>query len=233
MNRRLVTLALALVAGLVLCATPVQAGLSYNLSDFINTPETISGPAVSPLSFTGVPTSLVVTATGGASFDPTTITVTGVSGVPLLGGGPGLQYTGATFSVTAGQTLDVDFTYIVNAPSNIIEDASMLLKSSAISGTGSITITESIFAADDITPLANVLVVNDPVADTPYDQKFFTATNEAIVDKDIALVGGTGGASFSIMYQDFSITPEPTTALAAITGLPLLGLGLWLRRRGK
>jgi len=230
MKRILTTL--ALVAGLGLCATPAMAGLSYNLADFIQTPQTINGPVVAPLTFTGSGLPIAP-----PTFNAAAITVTGVADLPSIFGhgpvGPGLYYTG-DFGVTgANQTLDVSFTYIVTSTSANIEDASVLVAAGGVQNGGQIRITEQV---QDIhgTFLASPMIIMNPTMNQVYDQKFFSMTDYVVVTKDISLSTGSdpnGSADFSVMYQNFSIAPEPATVMSAIVGLPLLGL--WLRRRSK
>jgi len=218
-------MALAVVSALGVAAAPSRAD---SLLHFINDPTTIVAP---PLSFTGVPVISTVL-TGGATFNADNVIVTPILVSPL---GPGLNYQTSEFHVTSGQSMDVTFSYKVTSSGTAIEDNSMTIVSGAVFGTGSITITESVFAdAAHTIPLANVLVAVFDGVNHNFDQKFFAPTTGPIyVVKDISLVGGTlGSAAFSNMTQNFSlVTPEPTTMASAFLGLALFGGGFWLRRR--
>jgi hypothetical protein len=216
-------LALAVVSGLAVSALPARAD---SLSDFIGIPTTISDP---PLTFTGRQGTLNVILSGGATFNAANVAVT-------ADGKPGLSYQSSEFHVSSGQSIDVKFEYVVHTSGPLIEDNSMTIQSGAISGTGNITITESVFAdAAHTTPLANTLVAIFDGTNKNFDQKFFTPTSGPVyVVKDISLTGGSNGiAAFSNMTQDFSLAvPEPSTIAMALAGVPVLAV-VWARRRRK
>ena len=51
------------------------------------------------------------------------------------------------------------------------------------------------------------------------------------VDKDIIVFGGSGGALFSNVHQTVSQIPEPATVALLGSGLALIGIAAWRRRR--
>jgi len=138
-------------------------------------------------------------------------------------GEPGINFTGA-FTAAAGSTVDYAITYTVTTTDGSkINDAYLSLGGFSNSGgTGSVSIGETILNSSG-TVISKVPfqvfssgLSSDTTALTPPET---TIT----VLKDIAVNGGSNGATFSFTNQGFSTT---TTAIPEPASMALLGIGL-------
>jgi len=135
------------------------------------------------------------------------------------GGEAGLTFTGA-FAAAPNATIDYAISYVVTAPTgHLLTDASVsgVLNPFGGSGVGSIgeTLINNATGAV-ITTLAafGTGSVSDSVT--------FAGVSSILVEKDILLVGGSGGVGLSFVNQGYSSSgkiPEPAT-------LSLLGIGM-------
>jgi len=163
--------------------------------------------------FSYIPSNVVP---GGPAPPPTAANVT-VSPFSILGE-TGITFTGGFFA-PAGSIYDYAISYHVTALSGTITDAYAVLTGGNFGGTGAVS------AGETITTLGGALVVHfeptipgGPVVGPVY---FPAPETSLIVTKDILIVGGSLGATVSIISQGFSSTtiPEPTS-------MALLGIGL-------
>jgi len=162
----------------------------------------------------------VSAATNTAPVSPADITVSGIPGPEI-----GLFFSSPTANVLAGQTKDFhfDFNVLVLHPSWLITDNTLKFTASASSQDGSAFagIAENVFAdATETVKLADKLVWTNGTSQFVDHVVYTTPDRDVHVNKDIALVGGTGAALISDFTQTFSQTPLPA---GAWMGLSLLG----------
>jgi len=146
-----------------------------------------------------------------------------------VGNEAGLTFSGAFFAA-AGQTIDYKIQYVVTAPVGfVINDALLSATFNTFAGsTGTASIGET------LTPLSGGAVVVLPTLTAPNGGGVpitFTGANSFLVQKDILLVGGSGGIGVSVINQGFSSVPEPTSI--ALLGLGGLGALTLVRRRAR
>jgi len=146
---------------------------------------------------------------------------------PYLSNDIGIDF-GAAWATTAGQSLEDDVAFDVSVGNGAAEitDAGIIQESS-VTGNGSVTVAEE-GCSGVVFPCTQQwgVATNDTgfVADT-----IFSATGTLSVEKDIAVVAGTGTASVTSVADLFSTTevPEPR-ALSLLLALGLAA-GLILR----
>jgi PEP-CTERM motif len=135
-----------------------------------------------------------------------------------LGNETGITYTAGWFAA-AGQTVDIALTYVVTAPAReLINDVYLGLTGGVFGGTGTISVGETLRNA---TTGAFITSLEAFIPGQLVSTGTFAGVQSILVTKDILLVGGSNGATVSIVDQGFSSTtvPEPTS-------MALLGIGM-------
>jgi hypothetical protein len=244
---------LAFLAGLALFAPPARASVEIfdnhgNLTNLtsVTMAQLLSGYSIQVddklfnnfTNYSSIVTGTNATTGLGSPVLASDIVVTGLDANPL---NPGLNYQSTDFQISAGQHQDTAFQYDVSVVGGgkLMEDASQTLVSGNVgTPTSSIVISEQLTDGHGnlIAPLG-VDEINTPggFSGKTFDQKFFTTVNFAQVNKDIALTmsdNATGVTSFSVLQQNFSEVPEPSTmALVAVGAMGFVGYGL--RRKAR
>jgi hypothetical protein len=139
-----------------------------------------------------------------------------------FGNESGITLSGA-FAAQAGTTVDYALSFTVTAPvGSVINDATLSAVLNLPSGTtGNVSIGESIFNAAT-GALLGTLTVSGP-SSTPSDTINFAGVNSILVQKDILIFGGSGGAGVSIINQGFSSTGVPEPSSMALLGIGMTG----------
>jgi len=137
----------------------------------------------------------------------------------LLGAETGITFQGAFFAA-AGTTVDYALTYVVTAPKGeLLTDAYLALTGGVFAGTGSISVGETLRNAATGAFITNM---ETSIPGSLVTTATFAGVQSILVTKDMILVGGSAGATVSIVDQGFSSTPgvpEPTS-------MALLGIGM-------
>jgi hypothetical protein len=145
--------------------------------------------------------------------------------VAAFNAGPdaGLTFSGAFFAA-ANTTVDYKIQYVVTAPVGfVINDALLSATFNTFAGsTGTASIGET------LTPLGGGSVIVLPTLTAPNGGGIpisFAGSNSFLVQKDILLIGGSGGIGVSVINQGFSSsssTPEPASVV--MMGMGLVGV---------
>lgn len=238
----------AMLAGIVVLTTPSPtfADLLVTLQDGSGTTASVISVTGSPAPFPGLSGSFSgniggtgVVSTGG---DFTVVNQTGQSTQSFVGGSA--EVFSSTTSITnisnSTQTL-----HIIVA-GNDYSSPIMGVLASHIGGTSPVTVNSTnvltfqsyanpanTLAVGGTSPGAQVVSLSNPTSfasDASVGVSGLSATGFSLVQSiDITLASGA-----QINFSSSSIltpTPEPATVAMALTALPLLGLGTWIRRR--
>jgi hypothetical protein len=140
----------------------------------------------------------------------------------------GVNFNTGGWVISNGGTVDQSISYNVLTVSNqpLIKDLTLIITASLTSGTGSVTVTESVNPAVSKPLTANV---GTQLVHTDFSPNYQTAL--AVTDH-ILVVGGSTATSYahlSSIENDFSeVAPEPLGTVLIGSGLLILGL---VRRR--
>jgi hypothetical protein len=148
----------------------------------------------------------------------------GVSVLPFTLAGPpaetGLTFTGGFFAA-AGTISDYSIFYTVTAPvGELITDAYLAFTGGNFGGTGQIGVDEK-FTDPTTGALIGNLEASLPGSNVA--TLAFPGVQSIRVEKDIILVGGSNGATVSIINQGFSSTGVPEPSSMALLGIGMTG----------
>jgi PEP-CTERM motif len=161
---------------------------------------------------------------------------------PITGpGNPGLQFSAGWFASTSSGILQEDsgiqYGVSVNPGGSPITDVSLSIGGVAWTGTGDVTVDETVCLGAMLPACSGGQVKTLSVFDSSSGSKLFESitfpgVSEVDVQKDIAIEAGTNGnATLSFVTNQFSegTVPEPSSIM--LLGCGILGLGGVLRRR--
>jgi len=133
----------------------------------------------------------------------------------------GLSFAGA-FSAPAGTTVVYSLSYVVTAPTGLsFFDAHLSGVFGTPSGTGSVTIGETVSDAVTMVVLGTLAIASPPgSASTTIS---IPRSTSLLVEKTIVLSGGSAGASFSVINQGFSSSAVPEPASMSLLGIGMAG----------
>jgi hypothetical protein len=153
---------------------------------------------------------------------------------------PGFQWSAGWHVSTSSGVLSQDslFQFTVNSSSANITDVSLSIGGAGFSGTGSVTVDETVCLGATFPACSGgtvkTLEVFDSIDGTKtFDEISFAGVSEVDVQKDVLIDAGTNGsASLSLLTNQFSeqgTTPEPASIL--LFGSGALALAGVLRRK--
>jgi hypothetical protein len=153
-------------------------------------------------------------------------TAAGVNVLPFTLAGPpaetGITFTGGFFAA-AGTISDYSIFYTVTAPiGEKITDAYLAFVGGVFGGTGQIEVDEK-FTDPATGAIIGNLSAFLPPANGNVATTTFPGFQSIRVEKDIILVGGSAGATVSIVNQGFSSTGVPEPSSVALLGIGMTG----------
>jgi hypothetical protein len=219
---------------LLLAATPSEAGFKLVLTDNLgNTSGVISdggggdsNPVVGAITWIGAVGNFTVNVTTGISKPvfPNTPTEAkmDLNSVNVAIAGPGTL----TIEVT-----DTDFSLLPN-PQYVLSHAF----GGTIAGTGSSATFESFVNASnaEFDTSGAVSITSGPfgpVAFSDTQSKVFSGSSPFSVTQRMTISFGSGGGSYSGDGATTVFTPAPAALVLLASGMPVLGLGYWVRRK--
>ena len=134
----------------------------------------------------------------------------------------GLQFIGSFFA-GPGTIVDYAIGCTVTALSGKSNDASLVITGGNFGGTGTVDVGETITGIAPDGSIAN-RHLDASIPGSVSDTVTFPPQTTVNVTKNIILVGGSTGASVSIIDQTFSTTNVPEPTLMALLGIGLSGL---------
>jgi hypothetical protein len=219
---------MALLLGVALFSMPAVARADPTIDFAIPAPNagTISyaGGTTNPLVGTGITVASVVGIMTPMN-NGTTLTIT--NGVLAFTTGNFVNNVGNTSNFAAGGSLTITGTAGAVASGTLLSGTFVSAQVVNLSGTSKVTVDMAIDPLN--AALAAFFGVNPSPVTTAINLSFTLAspatpptafTSNAVLSGDAAV---TATAT--------AVVPEPGTMLLALTGLPLLGVGRWLRRR--
>jgi len=204
------SLFLSLAAGLLVSAIgglDARAG-SEPLSDLLVPGATFDVGNLQFSNFTYTPTP------AGSPPAASAVTVSSFTSVP---GETGITFNGGFFAA-AGTIVDYAITYKVTALTGSISDAYLGITGGNFGGTGLVDVGEALLNTKGVqVGTMDAFIPGAGVSTTTLTPP----VTSLLVSKDILLVGGSAGATVSIINQGFSSSsvPEPTS-------MALLGIGM-------
>lgn len=156
---------------------------------------------------------------------------------------PGFEWTAAWMASNSSGILSMDslfeFTVNVNPGGNLITDVSLSIGGMGFTGTGSVTVDETVclgatFPSCTGGQIETLEVFDSSAGLRQFDEISFAGVSEVDVQKDVLISAGTSGsASLSLLTNQFSeggsTTPEPGSIL--LFGSGVLALAGVLRRK--
>ncbi|MGA3055039.1 MAG: PEP-CTERM sorting domain-containing protein [Candidatus Korobacteraceae bacterium] len=152
---------------------------------------------------------------------------------------PGFQWSTGWHASTASGVLSQDslFQFTVNSSSPNITDVSLSIGGVGFSGTGSVTVDETVclgatFPACTGGTVRTLEVFDSSSGIQTYDEISFAGVSEVDVQKDVLINAGTNGsATLSLLTNQFSETTTPEPASILLFGSGALALAGVLRRK--
>jgi len=221
------------VAVLALLACTVRQAQATTLADLTNPDGSSNGATFQSgdklfSEFTFAASNVV--GQNGTSGAPLRAAVS-VIGVDPSTNAPGILFAGFSEFAIGGSgpspnTADLSIGFKVTSLGNPIDDVSLNVTGNAV-GQSLATVDETVTDVNNVA-LGTLHWPNGPQHIT------FTPQQVIKTQKDSLVVSfGEGAANVSTIQQNFSqvAVPAPAGVVLALTGLPVLGLGRWLRRR--